>query len=395
MLDFNIQKENCTGCAACYSICPVQCISMQPDDEGFQYPIASDACIHCGLCEMVCPVVNPIVNDCFDQQSCYAAITKNDEIWRKSASGGAFTEICNVFADGKALIVGAAWNNLDVNHICVQGVENIAPLRKSKYVASLINETYKSVKDELVKGGKVIFSGTPCQVAGLKKYLRKDYENLLTIDLICHGVGSPEVFKECMRLFAESKQEKVLSYEFRSKRRQYEADHISCINTNKSTYLYSLDRYNQLFLDQLCLRPSCGKNCKFRDIRRQGDITLADFKGLHNIFPQLVANCTNYSTITLNTPKAFSLKYKLMSRMNIFECNVNEIIKFNPLFAGHTWFSHNRDVFFNEFKVDKKKAILKWTKDDVTFCCHPKIMLFNHTPKIVRKVIMLFLKKRK
>lgn len=394
MLDFNTQKMNCTGCAACYSICPVKCITMQKDEEGFLYPESNDECIHCGLCEKTCPIVNPVTNTLYDNQKCYAAITKDIDTWKKSSSGGAFSEICKTYGNQDTLIVGAAWKGLEVGHICVRGVNNIAPLRKSKYVASPIGETYIKVKKELINGGKVIFSGTPCQVAGLKGFLKKDYENLLTIDLICHGVGSPEVFKQCIKLFEKEKNEIVLSYEFRYKRNKYETDHISCIETDKSKKLYSLDRYNQLFLEQLCLRPSCSDNCRFRDSRRQGDITLADFKGLAYIYPQLVANCTNYSTVTFNTSKATIIKKELEKKLKLFECNINDIIRFNPLFAGHTWSNDNRNIFFDEFHLDKTNTILKWTKDDKLFSCHPKIKIFNFSPKIIRKIAMLFLKKR-
>ena len=395
MLPFNLNKKNCTGCGACYNICPRRCISMKPDEEGFFYPTASSECINCGLCEQVCPIVHPILNGHNDKQSFYAGISKSFDLWQNSASGGAFSEICNAWGNAETIVIGAAWNGLDVHHVAVIGIDNIAPLRKSKYISSTTESVFRTAKDVLNRGNRVIFCGTPCQVAGLKRFLKKDYQNLLTIDLICHGVGSPKVFKECIKQFEYETQEKVVSYEFRSKRKKYETDHISLIKTENSEHLYSLDRYNQLFLDQLCLRPSCGGNCQFRNSLRVGDVTIADFKGLNRLFPQLVANCMNYSTITLNTDKGLSLIDKLQNRMDMYECRIKDIVNYNPLFAGHTWFNNDRDVFFDDFVRDSKNAIIKWTVKDRPFECHPKVKLFNSSPKIIRKLAMFILKKKK
>ena len=193
MLTFNPNKSNCTGCAACYSVCPTHCISMDADEEGFLYPNASDACVHCGLCETVCPAILPKANNNYVQKA-VAAVSKDYEIWKRSSSGGAFSEICRQWADDDTLIVGAAWDGLKVHHIGVYGFENIAPLCKSKYISSAIEDSFIEIRNELRGGRKTIFCGCPCQVAGLKAFLGKDYNNLLTIDLICHGQGSPIVF---------------------------------------------------------------------------------------------------------------------------------------------------------------------------------------------------------
>ena len=141
MLNFNPNKKNCTGCAACYSACPIHCIAMKRDEEGFLYPEASDACIHCGLCEKVCPSFLPKPGNGYIQKA-LGAVAKNNAIWRRSASGGAFSEICRAWADDNTLIVGAAWDGLTVHHIGVKGFDSIAPLCKSKYVSSAIEDIY-------------------------------------------------------------------------------------------------------------------------------------------------------------------------------------------------------------------------------------------------------------
>ena len=218
MLKFNPHKENCTGCSACYSACPVRCISMKADEEGFLYPEATDECIECGLCEKVCPMFKE-KSECAHPKSVYAAVSKDYAIWHRSTSGGAFSAIVRQWADTDTLIGGAAWNGFAVHHIGVLGFQNISPLCKSKYVASSIEDTFIEIRTHLQKGKKAVFCGCPCQVDGLRNFLRKDYEQLLTIDLICHGQGSPLVFAECLKEIGSQLGAEVLSYEFRTKRR--------------------------------------------------------------------------------------------------------------------------------------------------------------------------------
>lgn len=360
MLDFNSNKTNCTGCAACYSICPVHCITMQQDEEGFLYPVSSDACIHCGLCEKICPSFLP-KSELKIQQRAIAAVSRDNEVWRRSASGGAFSEICRQWADDDTLIVGAAWEGLKVHHIGVKGFGQIAPLCKSKYVSSAIEDTFIEVKDALKKGRKAIFCGCPCQVAGLKAFLRKDYDNLLTIDLICHGQGSPAVFEACMRNMSDYYGERVIAYQFRAKRKRYEEDYISSIKTQKSKFYLTKDPYMQLFLSQNALRPSCGENCKYRDVRRLGDLTIADLKGLQTIFPDQIYPKKNWSTVVCNTQKGADCLLLLHRTMNVRPITIEDVVKYNPLFGRQTWFSKDRDAFFADFVADAASAINKWT----------------------------------
>lgn len=374
MLDFNPNKINCTGCAACYSTCPVHCITMKRDEEGFLYPEASDTCIHCGLCENVCPSFFPKPKNDYVQKA-VGAVAKDDVIWRRSASGGAFSEICRVWADNNTLIVGAVWDGLKVHHVGLSGFESIAPLCKSKYVSSAIEDTFIEIRDALKEGRKALFCGCPCQVAGLKAFLRKDYDGLLTIDLICHGQGSPSVFEACMRNLSNQFGDEIQQYEFRAKRKWYEEDYITHINTYKSEYYLKKDPYMQLFLSQNALRPSCGKNCKYRDSRRPGDITIADLKGLAQLFPDLEYTKKNWSTIVCNTQKGEGCVQQLSKTMEIRPITVDDVVKFNPLFAKQTWFSKDRDSFFADFEADADKAISKWTV--------PAIV---HNPGFVRQV---------
>ena len=389
MLPFNPIKHNCTGCSACYSICPVHCISMKADKEGFLYPEASDACISCGLCEKVCPAFKTKQDNHY-QQKAIAAVTRDKNIWRRSSSGGAFSEICRHWADDNTLIVGAAWDELRVHHIGVKGFSGIGPLCKSKYLSSAIENTFLDIRRSLINGRKAIFCGCPCQVAGLKSFLHKDYDNLLTIDFICHGQGSPYVFETCVQHLSETLGEKVVHYEFRSKRTRYEMDYLSQITTNDSTHYITKDRYVQLFLSQNALRPSCGENCKYRDIHRTGDITIADFKGMSKIFPDLSFPKKNWSTVVCNTIKGEECFSNLSKTMEVRTITIENIVEFNPLFAKQTWFSKDRDAFFADFTNKPKQAIIYWTKPASLYSPSLKKIIFLYLPSWLKRFIYSF-----
>lgn len=387
MLDFNKEKKNCTGCAACYSACPIHCITMKTDSEGFLYPEASDACVHCGLCARVCPAFQP-KRDLTIEQKAWAVVTKDQVIWQRSASGGAFSEICRHWADDDTLIVGAAWDGLKVHHVGVNGFKNIEPLCKSKYMSSAIEDTFIQIQEALSLGRKALFCGCPCQVAGLKMFLHKNYENLLTIDLICHGQGSPSVFEACVEKMSDDLGERILQYEFRAKRSRYEEDYLCYIKTSKSEHFIIRDPYMQLFLSQNALRPSCGENCKYRDKRRPGDLTIADFKGYDKLFPDLSYPSKNWSTVVCNTPKGAKCLEKLSLTMERREIEINDVIKYNPLFAKQTWFSKDRDSFFEDFENDAESAIEKWTIPLTIYRpAFPKKVL-TYLPRSVKYIIL-------
>ena len=392
MVKHVVEKNNCTGCSACMTMCPVQCISMIPDDEGFLYPVASDACIHCGRCIKVCPLQNGTkTNEDVEQdrQDAFCAISKDISIWRRSASGGAFSELCRAFGDKDTVFCGAAWDGLYVHHVCVKGFDAIKNLCKSKYVSSNPENVFAEIKQFLNEGKKVVFCGTPCQVAGLKKVVGKDDSNILYIDLICHGVGSPKVFETCMKQIGDQLGGQVTSYEFRAKRNAFERDHLQKINIkNGKQFFLSNDPYIQLFLSQSCLRPSCGKNCKFRSEHRQGDVTIADFKGLTSVFPDLVGTKRNYSTIVIHSDKAYNLLPALRDRMELRSCSIDDIKKYNPLYCRQTWFSDNRDLFFKDFIENPDNAVEQYTKSSAVSKLSLKKMVWMSLPQTVRSLVI-------
>ena len=386
MIQLVEDKHLCCGCSACYEICPRSCIKMAHDKEGFIYPEVGEGCISCKLCIKICPQkkVLEIQNVEYVKQQAYAALTKSNYVWRKSSSGGAFSEICKAFGDDRTYFFGAAWDRLLCRHIGVLGFQNIEPLQKSKYIESNVEGTYHEVKDYLSKGYKVLYSGTPCQIAGLRSYLKQIPQNLLTVDLICHGVGSPSVFKYCIKALEKQFEKKIIQYGFRQKNKCYTQDHIQMIETSDEKIFIADDRYMQLFTSQRCLRPSCGRYCKYRNRQRQGDITIGDFKGLIKVFPQFSGTKRNYSTIVFNTEKGLALKEKLTHSMYLKEVDISEIIKYNPLFDRHTWFADDRDNFFADFIENPNSAIDRWTHSAKLYTLSVRKRIYNILPFNVR-----------
>lgn len=352
MLYFIDDKKECTACTACINICPVNCISMIQDEEGFHYPTADARCIHCKKCENICPIENKKTEGTIEiKQFAVAAVANDYTIWKSSTSGGAFTEICNAFGDDETVVFGAKFEELKVIHDYVVGVKNIHVFRKSKYIQSSMLNNFVKAKDFLEQGKQVVFSGTPCQIAGLKSFLNKEYDNLLTIDLICHGVGSPKVFNSVVDYYGRKYGRKIIEYSFRNRRILFgnQRLHISKHRLdNDKTYQVDRDIYNDFFLSQLCLRPSCGRNCKFRSINRFSDITIADFKNKSDVFPKL-RDSKNYSTIIVNSMKGSKVFKGLQKNMNILACELDDIKKYNPLFCKHTKDNPLRNEFFIDY----------------------------------------------
>lgn len=397
MLHFNPEKKNCTGCTACMTACPVNCIQMVTDEEGFVYPTSGDTCINCGKCEKVCPIINrETIVACTNQslEKAYCAISKKKTVWQASASGGAFTEICTAFADNSEVVYGAAWDGMAVRHLRVEGVSNIAPLRKSKYIESQLNECFSQVMQDVKQGKRVVFCGTPCQVAGLRQCFDVCPDNLLLIDLICHGVGSPRVFAECMNVLGKQFGKKIQAYEFRAKRGYHETDYLCKLQfyDDDSCYVTS-DPYMQLFLKQDCLRPSCGENCRFRSVYRPGDITIADFKRLEQVFPKMLGVKKNYSTIVFNTEKGLGVLPELKKLMDMQETSIENIKVYNPLFYRQTVFSKQRDSFFESFLRAPEETITQSTTPADIMKQRLVKVAAAHIPLPVRRFAIKIIKK--
>ena len=279
-----VDYEKCTGCGACVQRCPKRCISWTEREFGFRYPqIDKDACVNCGQCEKVCPIDKAL--EVSAEQKAYAAVHKDDEVLAKSTSGGAFTAIADaVFAQGGIVYGAAMLDGMQVKHIRTSGKDDFEGLRSSKYLQSDTGTTYQMVEQDLKQGKTVLYSGTPCQIDGLKNFLRKDYENLYTADIVCHGVGSQAYFDKYMD-YARERYGKIKALRFRSK--EYAGwscgggvvvvDSSDCLK--KIPYRDFDNYYYSYFLSGDIYRKSC-YSCKYANTNRVGDFTLGDYWGV-------------------------------------------------------------------------------------------------------------------
>nr|WP_319489985.1 polysaccharide pyruvyl transferase family protein [uncultured Caproiciproducens sp.] len=280
--ELHAKNLECTGCGACYNVCPVDAIKMEMDTIGFLQPIVQkDRCINCGRCLQTCPVLTPDKNENISEPDCYAA-AMSDVVRLQSSSGGIFTALAEVvLAKGGAVYGAALAPDFSVRHICVKARDELPLLRKSKYVQSDTGLTYREIKEQLQNGHAILFSGCPCQVAGLKAYLGKEYDNLYTVDILCHGVPSQKMLKEYIQEMPEGN--KIISLDFRPKEKAWSASsRILKMNYEDGTSKlvpFSKSEYEQGFHNGLILRNSC-ENCSFAEYPRQGDISLGDFWGI-------------------------------------------------------------------------------------------------------------------
>lgn len=281
---FAINYENCTGCGACVQRCPKQCISWTTKEFDFRYPRVDEAsCINCGLCEKVCPIDKELKAP--TAQKAYAAVHKDSAVLEKSTSGGAFTALADTIFSRGGVVYGAAMlNGMQVKHIRTEDKISFADLRNSKYLQSDTGTTYQMVEQDLKQGKVVLYSGTPCQIDGLKCFLRKEYENLYTADIVCHGVGSQAYFDKYME-FAKERYGKIKALRFRSK--EYAGwscggvvvvvDSSDCLK--KIPYRDFDNYYYSYFLSGDIYRKSC-YSCKYANTNRVGDFTLGDYWGV-------------------------------------------------------------------------------------------------------------------
>lgn len=276
-------KSKCCGCTACVRVCPRQCISMIEDKEGFLYPMVDTTqCIDCGLCEKTCPVINQSVSH--KPLQIFAAYNRDEVIRKESSSGGIFTMLAEKIISEGGIVFGARFDeDFNVRHDYNETIEGLAKFRGSKYLQSRMLDCYIEAKGFLEEGRKVLFSGTPCQIAGLKHFLRKPYETLLTVDCVCHGVPSPMAWQSYLKDYDITPAE----VSFRDKKESWKRYNvtISSKEGKRQSSPYPENAYMNVFLSDLSLRPSC-YDCPAKAGRSKSDITLGDFWGIERISPK-------------------------------------------------------------------------------------------------------------
>lgn len=357
-------KKDCCGCYACYNICPKECITMESDSEGFWYPkIDKNKCIDCNLCEKVCPIINP-VKRVDSKKIVYAGMNKDEQIRIKSSSGGIFSILAEYIIKNNGIIYGASFDeDFNIKHKRIFCNTDLDLLRGSKYVQSSIGDIYKQVKNDLESNRQVLFTGTPCQVEGIRSYLRKEYVNLITMDFICHGVPSPLVWKKYLEKMKKSKQENIKNIYFRNKDIGWKIFSLKII-FDKKIYINDLsnDLFMKGFLQDVYLRTSC-YSCKFKKINRISDITVADFWGIKNILPKMDDD-KGTSLIVIHSEKGRQLFDKLNEKMILNEVNLNEAIKYNKSMIRSVKYNKKREAFFTELNSGEEliNLIRKYTK---------------------------------
>ena len=274
-------KADCCGCGACLNACPKGAITMKEDEAGFIFPEVDEAlCISCGICKKVCIFKDKNAGAPEGEPEVFAAVFKDRKILEESSSGGIFTPLACAVLDRGGAVFGAAWNDeMSLEHICVENKEDLGRLRGSKYVQSNTKETFSQVKDILNEGRSVCYCATPCQIAGLKAFLGKDYENLLTIDIICHGVPSIRMLQDDLKAVAGEKYSSIKDIRFRDKRYGWAVKGAVLTDDKEFKYNASTSPYYFYFLKGEIYRESC-YSCRFPSENRQGDITLGDYWGI-------------------------------------------------------------------------------------------------------------------
>lgn len=383
----NILGDKCTGCSSCYNICPKNCINMNYNYEGFLYPKTDlDKCINCGLCERVCPVIEKeeeIEKQNIEEQKTFAGWSLDDGERNRSSSGGFFPLIAKYILDNKGYVFGACINeDYEVIHIGINNIEDLKKLQGSKYVQSKIGTVYKQVKEKLQLNVPVLFVGTPCQVAGLKKYLLKEYDNLYLIDFICHGVPSNKVLKKYIDYQSKKYSSKIRysTINFRNKKYGWNNYSMSFDFENKEKYIYpnKEDIFFKIFINDIALRQSCYQ-CKNKSANKYSDLTLGDYWGIEesdNEFFNLSGN-KGITTIIVHSDKGNYILDKVKKNSVLKEVNFNDVIKYNPSYYKSPNMHRERKDFYNKIdKYDIEKLLKKTIEKNVLLKIKDKILCF-------------------
>lgn len=381
-------SEKCCGCTACHSVCPKHCITMKEDKEGFLYPVVDKSlCIDCEQCIKVCSFHNPYNEE--KPIKVYAAYNNTESIRLQSSSGGIFTLMAEKTIKEGGVVFGARFTkDWQVEIVPVEDIEGLAAFRESKYLQARVGESFKQAKDYLRQGRKVLFSGTPCQIAGLKHYLRKDYDNLLTVDFVCHGVPSPKVWAKYLSQVTDAGKKAIKDIKFRDKPNGWKRFNFT-LNYNDADKSYTMSSYNgknhymRAFLSDLILRPSC-YNCQVKCGRSHSDITIADFWGIDQALPQMDDD-KGTSLLLIHTAKGKeALNFE---GMKYADASYDEALKFNPSIEKCVAPHRNRKDFFE--KLDSSDDLLALIDKELKPKPKEQIRIYYHRCKHKIKTILL------
>ncbi|MBW9148514.1 Coenzyme F420 hydrogenase/dehydrogenase, beta subunit C-terminal domain [Clostridium sp. CM028] len=345
------KKQDCCGCTACKSSCPTQAIKMKADEEGFLYPeVNQKLCVDCKLCRKVCPLQNQInVQDRFTEPLVYALKHKSDNVRMTSASGGAYTAISDYALSTSCTLYGVEFSGeFIVQHKGAITEAGRNKFKGSKYVQSNLGETFKQVYEDLATNKAVFFSGTPCEVAGLRKYMeisKVKTDKLILNDIICHGTPSPLLWKKYLNFIQKKK--KLKSYTFRAKEKGWHGCNVKAEFENGKSKINTPDVkiYANIFESNLALRQSC-YHCRFSNLHRPSDITIGDFWGIEKSLPELDDD-KGISLIFVNTPKGQSIFNHMKNKIDFVQSNTNDCLQ--PNLERPTKCPENREQFWDDY----------------------------------------------
>ena len=341
-------RHDCVGCAACAQRCPKECITMVPDGEGFLYPLVDEAvCIRCGLCERGCPVIH--TPERHPERSVHACYNKADNVRMTSSSGGMFSLLAEkIIRDGGTVFGGGFGENLRIRHEAVDRVEDLARLRGSKYAQSAMGTCFKEAERLLKAGETVLFSGTPCQIAGLKQFLGKDWPRLYTVDLVCHGVPSPAVHEAYLAAVGEKLGAPVERMSFRDKKTGWKT--CSLVFESAKGEWRELKRespYMLAFLRNMTTRPSF-MPCRYNDRHSRADITVADYWGIESLYPDW-GDDKGVTLVLVNTEKGEELFGSVSDRAVVREAPYDHAADNNFAVRKSSVPHTRREDFFRRF----------------------------------------------
>ncbi|MDD3040121.1 Coenzyme F420 hydrogenase/dehydrogenase, beta subunit C-terminal domain [Bacteroides sp.] len=353
----------CTGCLACVNSCPKNALKISVNAEGFYEPLLiADACVDCGLCERSCPILKKVEKTKTEQFG-YAIWSRNNVTRKVSSSGGIFSELALYILRKGGVVFGVAFDqNFKVSHILVDRSEDLIKLRGSKYLQSDVGDSYQKVKILLKKGQFVLFSGTPCQIAGLYGYLNKDYENLITCDFVCHGVPSPSVFLKYKEWLEIKYNSSLINYSFRDKRKSWCWFNTKATFQSGEVYIGSWfkDPYMRLFLRDNILRKSC-YHCHYTNMDRMGDVTIGDFWGYKASCKQDKDTDEGISMLLVNSSKGKKIFDEIKNDTIYFERSIESISVSQKSLSSPWKEPHTREDFWTDFKkMEFNDIIKKW-----------------------------------
>ena len=390
-MENNIKKvDKCTGCFACGDTCPKSAIKYKVSKDGFMYPfIDKTKCINCGKCLTVCPSINKTVKK-FKQKG-FVCYSKDKKIYNNSASGGIFAEIARYVINNNGVVFGAAFNNLKLKHIKISSLNELEKIQKSKYIQSDLREIYLECRKELKLNKIVLFSGTPCQISALKNFLGREYDNLITCDLVCHGVPSQKMFDKCIEYENKKHNSKIIDFIFRYKYKKNSATQTFkyIMKNNTGNTKVKVGNYYEFpyllgFQKHIFLRESC-YNCKYANMDRVGDITLGDFWDVAEYYkkPKGISMCI------VNSKKGMFFLNNIKNDIFIEEMDIDFLKKCNHCLNLPTYENKKRTEFFELANEDFNLAVKKYLTPNKKLA----LDIYYSLPLFIKKGIKKIIKK--